>query len=199
MPGIYEDDEPSNSSDGEQEKLAIPARKKLKTSRLSSSKLPIPARGPSPISIETNGCRIDLSNVDTTIKPRKTIRRQSGLLKVNTESLALPRSGSPAFGSPIRLEAALAEAAEGNAEVRGGIDGLPVEDLAGIGQKEKRKGKLKEQCEMESENEVLREKRKLKEVEESSEIPLKSKSSRNALQPIDSNGALHSFPQEISY
>jgi len=178
----------------------IPARKKLKTSRLSSSKLPIPARGPSPISVETNRRRIDLSNVDTTIKPRKTIRRQSGLLKVNTESLAPPRSGSPAFGSPIRLQAALAEAAEVIAEVHGEFNVLPVEeDLVGVGQKEKRKGKLKEQGEMESENEVLREKRKLKEVEESSEKPLKSKSSRNALQPIDSNGALHSFFQEISH
>lgn len=119
---------------------------------------------------------------------------------MNTESLAPPRSGSPAFGSPIRLQAALAEAAEVIAEVHGEFNVLPVEeDLVGVGQKEKRKGKLKEQGEMESENEVLREKRKLKEVEESSEKPLKSKSSRNALQPIDSNGALHSFFQEISH
>jgi hypothetical protein len=201
VPGIYEDEEPSTSSAGEQEKPLIPARKKLKTSKSSSSKLPIPARGssPTPPSSETNRQRIDLANVDSKIKPRKTIRRQSGLLKVNTESLAPPRSASPAFGSPIRLEAALAEAAEEIAAGHGEIEILAMEeDLPSVAKKEKRKGKLKEQGETEGEKEVLREKRKLKEVEELPEIPLKSKSSRNALQPIDSNGALLSFSRATS-
>jgi hypothetical protein len=201
IPGIHEDEEPSTSSAGEQEKSAIPARKKLKTSRLSTSKLPIPARGssPTPPLVETNRQPIDMSNVDTTTKPRKTIRRQSGLLKVNTESLAPPRSGSPAVGSSVRLEAALEEAAEETAAVHGEIAVLTMEDdLTGATNKEKRKGKLKDQGEPECEKEVVREKRKLKEVEESSEIPLKTKSSRNALQPIDSNGALHSFPRETA-
>jgi hypothetical protein len=201
VPGIYEDEEPSSSSAGEQEKLVTVARKKLKTSRLSTSKLPVPARGcsPTPSSVENNRHRIDLSSVDTTTKPRKTIRRQSGLLKVKTESLAPPRSGSPAYGSPIRREAALAEAAEEIAAAHGEIDVLTMEeDLTGIAKKEKKKGKSKEQSETEGEKDVLREKRKLKEIEESSEIPLKTKSSRNALQPIDSNGALHFFPPEAS-
>jgi hypothetical protein len=35
-----------------------------------------------------------------------------GLLTVNTETLSVPRSGSPAFGSPIRLEAGRAEEEE---------------------------------------------------------------------------------------
>lgn len=202
VPGIYEDEEPCTSSAGEQEKSVIPMHKKLKTSKLTISKLPIPARGSSPTPPSTgelNGQHIDLSNVDTTRKPRKTIRRQSGHLKVNTGLLAPPRSGSPAFGLPIRLEAGLAEAAEESAALRGEIEVLIVgEEVSANVMKEKTKGMSREQRETENETETLREKRKLKDVEESSEIHLKPKSSRNALQPIDSNGALHSFPRTTS-
>jgi hypothetical protein len=92
----------------------------------------------------------------------------------------------------------LAEAEEENAAVHGEIEVLLVEDVASAPTKEKRKGKSKELRESESEKEILRsEKRKFKEVEEASEKPLKLKSSRSALQPIDSNGEFHSFPRVV--
>ena len=112
-------------------------------------------------------------------------------------SLAPPRSASPAFGSPIRLEAALAEAEE-EAAICGEIEVLIVatENPTGIPKKEKKKGKSKEQRESESEKEILGEKRKLKGAEEFPEKLVKHKSSRNALQPIDSNGALNLFLEQ---
>jgi hypothetical protein len=89
----------------------------------------------------------------------------------------------------------LAEAEEEAATVHAETESQIVDEEGSIGAptKERKKGKSKEHRDSESEKDILREKRKLKEVEETREKPLKPKSSRNALQPIDSNGALHSL------
>ncbi|KAH9483493.1 hypothetical protein JR316_0002961 [Psilocybe cubensis] len=172
VPGIYEEDEPSGSS----EERATPPRKKTKSKpRLSASKLPLPTRAPSPTPTGSN----DVS------KPKKTIRRQSGLLSVNTEVLSVPRSGSPAFGSPIRLEAGRAEEAEELAAVHGELE------ITITPKKERRKAKSKEEPEGEVVSKPPKEKKKPREEVDSSDI-LKPKvkdttAPRTALQPIDSN------------
>ena len=58
-------------------------------------------------------------DADSGSKPRKATRRQSGLLSLNSESLSVPRAPSPAFGSPIRRAAGLAEEEEEIAVVTG--------------------------------------------------------------------------------
>lgn len=134
-------------------------------------------------------------------KPRKTLRRPSGLLEINTEGLSVPRSASPAFGSPIRLEAGRAEEAEEYAAVHGEIEVVIMDQDAEEDmflKKEKRKGKSKEQRESGSEKDAvgdvrIREKKKQRDEVEPSDFvkpkPKDSTTTRTALQPIDSNGA----------
>lgn len=83
---------------------------------------------------------------------RKSSRRQSGLLNIDTENLAPPRPASPAFGSPVRLEAGRAEEAEEIAVITGNLE-VEVEpepepqyhDLPPpVPKKEKRKSKSKD-------------------------------------------------------
>lgn len=109
VPGIYEDEEPNLSSSEENQKQTTPPpRKKSKSKpRLSASKLPLPARGPSPVPSIPQPPVSHKPETPIIIKsPKlKPSRRQSGLLTIDTEALSIPRSGSPAFGSPIRLEA----------------------------------------------------------------------------------------------
>lgn len=112
-------------------------------------------------------------------KPRKTLRRPSGLLEINTEALSVPRSASPAFGSPIRLEAGRAEEAEEYAAVHGGLE--LTEDIVESppNEKERRASDTPPRS---------REKKKPRE-EEGMKIKVKEKEpTRSALQPIDSNG-----------
>jgi len=195
------------SAVGENEKTVTPQPKKSKfKSKLSASKLPLPACGSSPTPPPTTGEAgtqlVDLSAPNALTKPRKTIRRQSGLLKVTTESLAVPRSGSPAFGSPIRLEAGLAEEEEEMAAMHHEIEVVveaqedPVNTDKKGKEKDKRKGKSKERRESESE-EAPREKKRPRDTEDSSGVTVKAKSGlRAALQPIDSNGMI---PLPIHY
>lgn len=144
-------------------------------------------------------------------KPRKTLRRPSGLLEINTEALSVPRSASPAFGSPIRLEAGRAEEAEEYAAIHGEIGVVIIdqnEDNDVIFKKERRKGKSKELRESGSERDGSgdvrpRERTKHRdEVEPSDLVKLKSRDSsitRTALQPIDSNGASPASPYRLVY
>ena len=112
----------------------------------------------------------------------------------------MPRSGSPAFGSPIRLEAGRAEEEEELAAVHGMLE---VEVLQPgvdeiIARKEKRKAKAKEQRESESEKDGMvetavrpREKKRPREEDGFENAKSKQKdvsASRTALQPIDNNG-----------
>ncbi|KAF9528270.1 hypothetical protein CPB83DRAFT_894534 [Crepidotus variabilis] len=192
FPGIFEEEEPTASSTEDIDKQQSPPRKKTKAKpRLSASKLPLPARGPSPTPVNLGTADTQLVNLSiitaTSSKPRKGVRRQSGLLTVNTDSLSVPRSGSPAFGSPIRLEAGLAEEHEEMAAVEGNMD-IDLTDCLDLGsKKDKRKGKGKEPRESESEKEGTREKKKSKDMTESVDTSIKHKTSRGALQPIDSN------------
>ena len=118
----------------------------------------------------------------------------------------MPRSGSPAFGSPIRLEAGRAEEEEEFAAVHGTLKVEIVEPVIAEEatlKKEKRKGKAKEQRESESEKDGMaeavvrpREKKKPREEGDSESAKFKQKDSsapRTALQPIDNNGMFLKF------
>ena len=202
VPGIYEDDEPSASSSDENPKQTTPPRKKSKSKpRLSASKLPLPSRGPSPTFLPQPP---QSSNTEPSIisKPPKRIpsRRQSGLLTVSTETLSVPRSGSPAFGSPIRLEAGRLEEEEEFAALHGTleVEGLQPVVEETLVKKEKRKAKAKEHRESESEKDGMvetaarpKEKKRPREEDGSENAKSKQKdvsASRTALQPIDNNG-----------
>ncbi|KJA15189.1 hypothetical protein HYPSUDRAFT_72222 [Hypholoma sublateritium FD-334 SS-4] len=201
VPGIHEEDEPSSD---EQQHHASPISKKTKSKpRLSASKLPLPTRSTSPTRAATpmvgHQNTEHLSASLHTSKPRKTLRRPSGLLEINTEALSVPRSASPAFGSPIRLEAGRAEEAEEYAAIHGEIGVVILdqnEDNDAIFKRDRRKGKSKELRESGSERDGSgdvrpRERTKHRdEVEPSDLVKLKSRDSsitRTALQPIDSN------------
>jgi hypothetical protein len=128
------------------------------------------------------------------------------------EALSVPRSGSPAFGSPIRLEAGRAEEAEEFAFTHGELEVDIVDqenDSETLLKKEKRKGKAKEQRESESERDAssdpkprAREKKKHRDETDDSES-IKPKSTkdtaapRSALQPIDSNGLSPCVPKQF--
>ena len=202
VPGIHEEDEPSSD---EQQRHASPISKRSKGKpRLSASKLPLPTRSTSPARAPTPMIgHQNTENISASLhpsKPRKTLRRPSGLLEINTEALSVPRSASPAFGSPIRLEAGRAEEAEEYAAIHGEIGVVIIdqnEDNDAIFKKEKRKGKSRELRESGSERDGSgdvrpRERTKHRdEVEPSDLVKLKSRDSsvtRTALQPIDSNG-----------
>lgn len=203
VPGIHEEEEePCASAVGENEHVEIPQRKKSKTkSKLIASKLTIPASGA--LLTPRNTGEVDIQHVDLSASngfpmPKKSIRRQSGLLKVSTESLAVPRSGSPAFGSPIRLEAALAEEKEEIVAMHHEFEVVvKSQEESAVAdkkekEKEKRKGKFKEQCEYECE-EAPRERKRPKDSEGPSAAVKVKSSLRAALQPIDSNGITPPF------
>ena len=131
------------------------------------------------------------------------------------DALSVPRSGSPAFGSPIRLEAGRAEEAEEFAFTHGELEVDIVDqenDSERVLKKEKRKGKAKEQRESESERDVSsdpkpRPREKKKQRDETDDLEgIKPKSTketaaapRSALQPIDSNGLSPCVPRQFLY
>ncbi|KAF7777724.1 hypothetical protein Agabi119p4_3796 [Agaricus bisporus var. burnettii] len=158
FPGIHEEDEPcQSSSDIENDPKSRTDKRKTKSkSRLSASKLPLPPRAITPPSVAHIPNMTPMpSQVDyassSGLRKRKSSRRQSGLLSIDTENLAPPRPASPAFGSPIRLEAGRAEEAEENAVTSGNMqvdmDPDPGDQdflVPSLLPKEKRKSKTKE-------------------------------------------------------
>ncbi|KAG6835284.1 hypothetical protein H0H93_003143, partial [Arthromyces matolae] len=158
VPGIFEEDELSPlTSEPEPEKPPSPVLRKVKAkSRLSTSRLPIPARLSSPPP-QNNDHELGVSDSNLTIKPRKPSRRQSGLLNAGAESLSVPRVPSPAFGSPIRRAAGLAEEEEEIAAVAGQL--MDVEEIMNVEEKplkkERRKSREKEQLTMEEPEAVM--------------------------------------------
>lgn len=121
VPGIYEDDEANLSSpepSAEEEASPSPTVRRKSKSRSSSSRLPLPTRVSSPPPIEIP--RIDFDEQLNKVGKRKPTRRQSGLLGAssmvasgsNIVEAIPPRPPSPAFGSPLRREAGLAEEQE---------------------------------------------------------------------------------------
>ncbi|KAJ8093662.1 hypothetical protein PM082_023454 [Marasmius tenuissimus] len=133
IPRIHEDEEPSASSDDEPEETKVlklsPRRKAKARARLSASRLPLPLRIASPppeASASSVPLQIDFESIPQPTTKRKTSRRQSGLVidtrmvagVDNTSAagpLSIPRPPSPAFGSPIRRAAGLAEERDENA------------------------------------------------------------------------------------
>ncbi|KAH0584667.1 hypothetical protein J132_03192 [Termitomyces sp. J132] len=128
IPGICEEDELSSlTSESELAKPPSPVLRKVKAkSRLSTSRLPVPSRISSPPPQSDDALQL-VPDLMPASKPRKPLRRQSGLLSVDTETLSVPRAPSPAFGSPIRRAAGLAEEEEEMAAVTGQL--VDLEDL----------------------------------------------------------------------
>ena len=131
------------------------------------------------------------------------MRTQSGLLTVKTDALSVPRAASPAFGSPIRLEAGRAEEEEEMA-----VDMEVITDSSPLPEKEKKRGKAKERDMVaESDRDVVvvegnttrqRERKRAREDDDVVTIPAEAikfklkdvTKSRTALQPIDNKGVL---------
>ncbi|KAG2348274.1 hypothetical protein BDR05DRAFT_980544 [Suillus weaverae] len=113
VPGIYEDEEFASSPEGDDEEaehIPSPTIRRKTKSRLAASRLPLPARVSSPPPLPTPP-QAPAEERGSSSK-RKTGRRESGLLSVSTDSgdrITPPRAASPAFGSPARREAGLAE------------------------------------------------------------------------------------------
>ncbi|KAF9445767.1 hypothetical protein P691DRAFT_762207 [Macrolepiota fuliginosa MF-IS2] len=214
VPGIHEEDEPSVSpSDSEHENKTSSGRRKSKAKpRLSASKLPLPPRATSPPTAHIPSMIPTLSRVDfidsSGSTKRKSSRRQSGLLSIDTENLAPPRPASPAFGSPIRLEAGRAEEAEEIAVMRGNleVEVEPEPELQDhelpppVPKKERRKSKSKDrETEGEREREYavdsVRSREKKRQREDDGGLPLEGTkgrlkdvtNSRAILQPINCN------------
>ncbi|KAG6872690.1 hypothetical protein C0995_007572 [Termitomyces sp. Mi166 len=118
IPGICEEDELSSlTSESELVKPPSPVLRKVKAKpRLSASRLPVPSRISSPPPQSYDVFQVGMEP-EPASKSRKPSRRQSGLLSVNAEALSVPRAPSPAFGSPIRRAAGLAEEEEEMAAV----------------------------------------------------------------------------------
>ncbi|KAG7086310.1 hypothetical protein E1B28_002274 [Marasmius oreades] len=181
---IQEDDELALSSEeepGEPNNVKFSSRRGAKTkSRLSASRLPLPSRiaSPPPPEASTSSVplQIDFESLPQTTSKRKVSRRQSGLLidtrmsgydsAPGASSLSISRPSSPAFGSPIRRAAGLAEERDENAVTKDlYVDGIEGEFEEAIMKKpksflkkekglavaepvEKRKGTLREQSDI---------------------------------------------------
>ncbi|RXW23661.1 hypothetical protein EST38_g2215 [Candolleomyces aberdarensis] len=152
VPGIFEEEEPCATSDeaGDHMKPPTPPKRKSKSKpRPSGSNLPLPtARSSTPTEPlprqPSDVVHVDLSVAvaSSNVHKRKTIRRQSGLLMVNPQ--ATPRPASPAFGSPVRLQAGRAELQDEIAAANGEID-VDEEDPILERRNSRRKEKAKEQ------------------------------------------------------
>jgi hypothetical protein len=122
VPGIYEDEEFASSPEGDEEeaeRIPSPTIRRKTKSRLAASRLPLPARVSSPPPLPTPP-QAPAEERGSSSK-RKTGRRESGLLNVSTDGgdrIIPPRAASPAFGSPARREAGLAEDDEEREVVR---------------------------------------------------------------------------------
>lgn len=152
-----ESPEPDADAEGDDRDAAspMPARRKSKP-RSSSSRLPLPTRPSSPPHPPAIAApQVPMNNFDdqlTKSGKRKPTRRQSGLLTTSmsiTTVTEVPRPPSPAFGSPLRRDAALEEEEEEVMAVIGGVDGQDGEELELIAQsitrrEKKRKAKEKE-------------------------------------------------------
>ncbi|KAJ2912235.1 hypothetical protein MD484_g8177, partial [Candolleomyces efflorescens] len=152
VPGIFEEEEPCATSDeaGENLKPPTPPKRKPKSkSRPSASNLPLlTARSSTPAEPlprqPSDVVHVDLSMTvaSSNVSKRKTIRRQSGLLMVNPQTT--PRPASPAFGSPVRLQAGRAELQDEIAAVNGEMD-VEEEEVILERRNSRKKEKAKEQ------------------------------------------------------
>ncbi|THH21487.1 hypothetical protein EW146_g98 [Bondarzewia mesenterica] len=219
FPQILEEDETvSDADDLESESSPSPlTRRKKSHSSSSSSRLPL-SSVPSTLSPPTiTTIHVNLEQQLLQAGKKKISRRQSGLLTVNTtpgagssryssssrSEASSPRPPSPAFGSPARREAGIAEEEEEIAAISGHIEITPEEveeELERAARRErKRKTKSREVESLETERTRDKEKRKIREEEESggSHITEGSKwrlqdvtnspGSRTSLPPLDTH------------
>ncbi|CAL1703125.1 unnamed protein product [Somion occarium] len=163
VPGIIEGDETNLSSpdspgadpeDEDEPPSPTPVRRKSKA-RASSSRLPLPtpriASPDPPLSID-----LPTVNFAEQLKAgkRKPTRRQSGLLTTSVSiTTVTERPPSPAFGSPLRRDAALEEEEEEVLAVIGGIDGQDDDEPEIITQRITRRERKKKSREKETEKE----------------------------------------------
>ncbi|KAI0074699.1 hypothetical protein K474DRAFT_1665142 [Panus rudis PR-1116 ss-1] len=149
IPGIAEDDE-DNLSNVEEDDEGLPSptpirrKSKPRSSSTSSSRLPLRVASPPE---EDSPSTFDEEL--TKSGKRRPTRRQSGLLTTSMSiTTVTERPPSPAFGSPLRREAGLAEEEEEVLAVIGGLDGEEDEEpeiiTQSITRREKRKKKVKE-------------------------------------------------------
>ena len=141
IPGIYEDDEGETDTSPEDELSHAPGptvRKKMKA-RLSASRLPLPSRIASPPPDLPKPFTI---GTDTKSSKKKSSRRQSGLLTVDT------RPPSPVVGSPTARDSARV-LAEDDDEDMAITDEMNVDAELEAALKRERKDKAKEKRERE--------------------------------------------------
>ncbi|KZT19161.1 hypothetical protein NEOLEDRAFT_1142432 [Neolentinus lepideus HHB14362 ss-1] len=108
IPGINEVEE--EDEEDTEESSSTPTKRK-KARRASGSRLPVPA--------------VDMAEEVAKTKKKRIARRQSGLLSstpAENVMLSPPRPPSPAFGSPIRRAAGLAEEEEERAALSGELE-----------------------------------------------------------------------------
>ncbi|KIL68450.1 hypothetical protein M378DRAFT_158246 [Amanita muscaria Koide BX008] len=174
VPEIQEEDEPAESTESDTDKPNPFQRRTTTKSRSPVPGVPRQARPASP------PLRIDLS---ATSHRKKPSRRQSGILNVNKETLALQRPPSPSFGSPIRKAVTLAQEDNENEA----IDESKSRHRNKMGYR-RRDSKFPDKALLENDRATFkpRERKRPRDEDESdrNEEPIKHVS-RFALQPID--------------
>lgn len=182
IPGIYEDEEEDESP--EEDRIASPTIRRRTKARLSASRLPLPLRVASPPLLPPT---LLVEKVK-----KKSSRRQSGLLTVDTT-----RPASPAVGSPIQK---LAQEIQEDEEIAV-VDemGVGVELEAALNREKKGKAREVEPFDEDSGGRTRERKRRRDEEEISNSVvsPLEgttklkdvtnSPRGRAALPPLDTN------------
>ncbi|TEB28371.1 hypothetical protein FA13DRAFT_1794101 [Coprinellus micaceus] len=188
IPGIDEEEEPEE----EQVRALSPPKRKSSKSRprLSASNLPLATnRISTPPPVEPNNVNDDLVHMDLTAahSRRKPTRRQSGLLNVRSQG----RPASPAFGSPVRLQAGRAEFQEEIAALNGEIeveDDDDDDEGGGYLDKKSAKRRSEKRAKGETPMPASKERKRRREEEEgvvAVEAVMAKLKGRAALQPID--------------
>lgn len=138
-------------------------------------------------------------------KTRKASRRQSGLLSLHTESLSVQRAPSPAFGSPIRRAAGLAEEEEEIAAVTGQLVEVDFEVTEINIPVKRRKSRGKEKAPVLEVSQPQERKRTKERTEDESSTDGGGKpclkdvtNNRAALTSIGNTGALFSLPFKVA-
>ncbi|OAX37501.1 hypothetical protein K503DRAFT_850425 [Rhizopogon vinicolor AM-OR11-026] len=204
VPGIYEEEEVASSPEGDEEEAErVPSptiRRKAKL-RLAASRLPLPARVSSPPPLPTPPQA--LSEEPESLSKREMAMLESPLIdfrkgiRIKDRIIIPPRAASPAFGSPARREAGLAEDDEEQAAVRESRIPVHDEDLDYVptAKKDKVKVKMKqaerelplEEGEAATSSRVRERKRRRQEDYSGLKDVTNSPRSRAMLPPLDTN------------
>lgn len=207
VPGIYEEEEIASSPEEDEEEaehVPSPTIRRKARSRLAASRLPLPARASSPPPLPTPP---QAAEEPGSSSKRRAVRRENEPLNINAvvgDRVMPPRASSPAFGSPARREAGLAEDDEEQAVVRKSRSRIPIHnddlDYIPTAKKEKEKMKMK-QAERDLPSEEgdavassrVRERKRRRHEDSGLKDVTNSPRSRAMLPPIDTNtsGAAH--------